>query len=1093
MANNVYSPPDLGPGHNQAAGDDSDPRGERTAAGDPSDPREDGLSRSGLRNAEAGSAQNSAGDNQDSLDSEGLDDAEAAAAESFASGFEEDEQIPRMQQARNFARRNRRPLLIVGAVGGGGLLSLIIAMFTLIPLKVETMMQNMESRFFSSVNSAVGEATKDIFSEYIVKHVIPDYTSGHCSTTIDRHCKVTIYANGNNPVTNLYHGWAKAKFEKKLYTKYNIEFKFYPKTKTWHVINHNISGPNGDEDIGTHGEMLKYRMTRTERKAVLNSLADDIGIESKSERVMFRYKVGRLADRTSGTKRCLFYCGLRELRELPRRTTEKAARYILAERVLAPRRELTAIAAKCILSPDCNPQHVEPDPNDPKAPELSAYEAEQQAKLESMAAEMGLKDFTELKAIHKELSDKGFQKYLVEQTLQKVMSKEASQKVSDSIPILGWINLAAQVVNAASDAGPKIKKITFVVGAASAVEAYQTYRSWPDEQHTGHVDPGIAGSMSDSLGPGVADPNDPLVGGTASAEEAPLYNNINGEGPQKKSPNYQCNDGKVPDVNTTCSEERLGRNNGVESAVHDFLNTSCLTNPSTVGAGVGLQLVGSSCADGIIALAHVWRGTVGQVFNLLDNIANGVLAPVFKGLQTAADGACSASHVLPFGGALLFAGSPVTGAYCAVKGTIDDVAPKVANAFTNWVIPNALGSNMGGGRLYTVLASGANVLANQSCEQMGCQAVNDTTASALIKQQRTEARAEFARQPFFARMFSTDNSYSLVSKMAMATPLSLHSSTQTEVASLLSNPLSAFTSSFGSIFGGRALAADTTNPDPFNIGNQAYPSNKMPKDFEKNWDSAGCGDDSENGNVAQWQKAAADGPVSDKTGMPVHTDVNSCLLTTYVTGVVGATTDSNLLTADDKSEIPGSSSTTDSTTSTADATIDKAKLFDDSSSVACADNTKDIGVEDGYTDGKKVRIRLCRISNLPSTGSEASGGYGISGGNGKCILNSRVSGAVYEMVDAAKKDGVSLVADSCFRTMDHQQALWVQYGMDTNKVAKPGYSNHQMGIAMDFKTLPGTPGPVRGNKVWDWLAKNASDFGYKNYPQEAWHWSPTGN
>jgi hypothetical protein len=48
-------------------------------------------------------------------------------------------------------------------------------------------------------------------------------------------------------------------------------------------------------------------------------------------------------------------------------------------------------------------------------------------------------------------------------------------------------------------------------------------------------------------------------------------------------------------------------------------------------------------------------------------------------------------------------------------------------------------------------------------------------------------------------------------------------------------------------------------------------------------------------------------------------------------------------------------------------------------------------------------------------------------------------------------------------------------------------------LAIDFAGLSASPGPVPGNAIWDWLARNAATYGYKNYPAEAWHWSVTGN
>lgn len=179
------------------------------------------------------------------------------------------------------------------------------------------------------------------------------------------------------------------------------------------------------------------------------------------------------------------------------------------------------------------------------------------------------------------------------------------------------------------------------------------------------------------------------------------------------------------------------------------------------------------------------------------------------------------------------------------------------------------------------------------------------------------------------------------------------------------------------------------------------------------------------------------------------------------------------------------------TSATATSSIDTSELYQDSSQITCAPGTKSLGVQQGYTNGNEVDIQLCAIPNFPSTGEESNGGYGVAGADGNVVVNSRVSGAVLAMVNAAAQEGVKLTAISSFRTMSHQEALCPCDGVH---VAQPGYSNHQMGLAIDFGGgLPSTPGPIPGNQFWDWLSKNAGSFGYKNYDQEAWHWSPTGN
>jgi hypothetical protein len=179
------------------------------------------------------------------------------------------------------------------------------------------------------------------------------------------------------------------------------------------------------------------------------------------------------------------------------------------------------------------------------------------------------------------------------------------------------------------------------------------------------------------------------------------------------------------------------------------------------------------------------------------------------------------------------------------------------------------------------------------------------------------------------------------------------------------------------------------------------------------------------------------------------------------------------------------------------STINTGALFSDSSSIQCDSRTKNLGLQDGYHDGQIVKIRICAVPNISSSGDESQGLYGVTGANGKLIVNSRVSGIVFDMVQAARSDNITLSANSGFRTMPHQQALCAQNALcsagDYERVAKPGTSNHQMGLAIDFSELPPDPGPVPGNPIWGWLSANAASFGYKNYVKEAWHWSPTGN
>ena len=171
--------------------------------------------------------------------------------------------------------------------------------------------------------------------------------------------------------------------------------------------------------------------------------------------------------------------------------------------------------------------------------------------------------------------------------------------------------------------------------------------------------------------------------------------------------------------------------------------------------------------------------------------------------------------------------------------------------------------------------------------------------------------------------------------------------------------------------------------------------------------------------------------------------------------------------------------------STAGGSIDQGQLFVDSTTVACAPGTLDAGVAVGYHSGAPVNIRLCSLPNTTDGNNR----------NQPIRVNSRVSGAFLALTTAMAQGlgRTSLhVADS-FRTMAGQQAAFARYG--SPRAARPGFSNHQMGLAIDFQLATGNNGAVKApgrDSVYDWLAANAGSYGIGKYSREAWHWQPVG-
>jgi len=94
------------------------------------------------------------------------------------------------------------------------------------------------------------------------------------------------------------------------------------------------------------------------------------------------------------------------------------------------------------------------------------------------------------------------------------------------------------------------------------------------------------------------------------------------------------------------------------------------------------------------------------------------------------------------------------------------------------------------------------------------------------------------------------------------------------------------------------------------------------------------------------------------------------------------------------------------------------------------------------------------------------------------------------MQQAAGRAGVTLAITSGFRTQAEQQRLWNCYQNcncnNCNLAARPGYSPHQSGTALDLANTRSAP-------VSNWLNANARTFGFvANVAGEPWHWDWTG-
>jgi LAS superfamily LD-carboxypeptidase LdcB len=106
-------------------------------------------------------------------------------------------------------------------------------------------------------------------------------------------------------------------------------------------------------------------------------------------------------------------------------------------------------------------------------------------------------------------------------------------------------------------------------------------------------------------------------------------------------------------------------------------------------------------------------------------------------------------------------------------------------------------------------------------------------------------------------------------------------------------------------------------------------------------------------------------------------------------------------------------------------------------------------------------------------------------------LEANTAHAYLGMVEAAALAGITLHANSCWRSFAHQKRLRDLWELTRvgPAPALPGYSRHHAGIAVDIQRSHGDTDGDGVNEVDTWLAAHAGEFEFKRtVAAEAWHW-----
>lgn len=125
------------------------------------------------------------------------------------------------------------------------------------------------------------------------------------------------------------------------------------------------------------------------------------------------------------------------------------------------------------------------------------------------------------------------------------------------------------------------------------------------------------------------------------------------------------------------------------------------------------------------------------------------------------------------------------------------------------------------------------------------------------------------------------------------------------------------------------------------------------------------------------------------------------------------------------------------------------------------------------------------------------------------MLTEDTFNAFLSMWNAAKKENLTLIINSSYRSYDDQEKIYDEYKSTKGEeeadriAARPGYSEHQTGMAIDIQTYGSRAATFEEFDEFKWLQQNAYKYGFilrypkdkeylTGYEYESWHYRYVG-
>ncbi len=784
---------------------------------------------------------------------ESLSNAENKPDDQIGAGYRADGKAKDnfLQKLRSSDSRLKRRVAMIGAAVGASIITSIFAFLSLIPLHIKTVVEDLMGKFQTPSNSAMQSELESVENQYFKTDVKSALTTRSCHSTIEPDCVIVDKNSGFFHRT--FTAWNQNKLTYKLATQTDNPVIVSMRGSHYYLT---VGGEDLNIDEVMNGKVSIFELPGTStatRSEIRHAVMDDLDWWQLYQRYQRSHY---LAER--GIHWCVIACDFQDKFAETLATKKLAGQLYLTTRVLIPFSDNFGVLISCMLNPDQCSTKLQPDPS---GRETSQLDGRLETALDEVIAKYGSERLTNLVSIANDLNKNGLAGYATQLIVEQIANQlgadgseiAAGEAVGKVVPVAGQASLLLSL-DETFDTAPAIDKtIAYTARRAQAVATIAMLMSVVSEMEAGHTDIAQLGSVTDLLS-----------SGGYNDTESPVYNEWFGNGQLNTKSNLPCDNGGTIATSSTsakgiCQEEDLSDPGTALSIINDLAKANSIEQKFT---------------------------PLGPLLPAL-NVLNHVFTSITGVVGTVAVDACK---VAP----------PCNDALNTISGAFGN--------FITWAVKNLVPNMLGiinGARIWDVAAAGADILNNETCQAvLGCSKVSPQTAATIQNQQLAQEKADFQSMPLFARMFSTDTPYSLVSRMAMAMPTDLLTATNEGVSSIFTNPLTRLGSVFSSLFAKDSVfAASSAQADPFGIDQSAYdPDPKNDPQYQQalanpnDYWNANCVngpmatyDDATNTlDTTAWQAGTHTDPATGKqvqnviqdsnTEQPVNTTTNPCML-----------------------------------------------------------------------------------------------------------------------------------------------------------------------------------------------------------------------